>query len=140
MLFNVVELQGVGHTRSIYVAMQSHRQGDAGDNCYAVEQGIFDAIKDGRTMHTYSNKGTFGELALLYNTRRAATIKVRTVCTDAIYTRPPHASSNPLALCAPQSFHNPDTPPSHPGTNRRYPMGIGWCQFPHHLDVHCGGT
>lgn len=53
------------------------RQGEKGDNCYVVEHGTFEAIKDGVVKHTYADKGSFGELALLYNTPRAATVQVR---------------------------------------------------------------
>ncbi|XP_073700745.1 protein kinase, cAMP-dependent, regulatory, type II, alpha, B [Garra rufa] len=54
-------------------------QGDDGDNFYVIERGVFDIViqKDGvsRCVGCYDNKGSFGELALMYNTPRAATIK-----------------------------------------------------------------
>nr|XP_055073318.1 protein kinase, cAMP-dependent, regulatory, type II, alpha, B isoform X1 [Misgurnus anguillicaudatus] len=53
-------------------------QGDDGDNFYVIERGVFDIMieKDGvtRCVGQYENKGSFGELALMYNTPRAATI------------------------------------------------------------------
>lgn len=53
-------------------------QGDDGDNFYVVEKGVFDIFvqKDGGNLCVgkYDNKGSFGELALMYNTPRAATI------------------------------------------------------------------
>ncbi|KAA0711703.1 cAMP-dependent protein kinase type II-alpha regulatory subunit [Triplophysa tibetana] len=53
-------------------------QGDDGDNFYVIERGVFDIViqKDGvsRCVGQYDNKGSFGELALMYNTPRAATI------------------------------------------------------------------
>ncbi|XP_016381842.1 protein kinase, cAMP-dependent, regulatory, type II, alpha, B [Sinocyclocheilus rhinocerous] len=54
-------------------------QGDDGDNFYVIERGVFDIViqKDGvsRCVGRYDNKGSFGELALMYNTPRAATIR-----------------------------------------------------------------
>lgn len=53
-------------------------QGDDGDNFYVIERGVFDIVvrKDGVEccFGQYNNKGSFGELALMYNTPRAATI------------------------------------------------------------------
>lgn len=53
-------------------------QGDNGDNFYVIERGMYDieVQKDGvsRCVGKYDNKGSFGELALMYNTPRAATI------------------------------------------------------------------
>lgn len=46
--------------------------------CVCVCRGVFDIViqKDGasRCVGQYDNKGSFGELALMYNTPRAATI------------------------------------------------------------------
>ncbi|KAF6216581.1 hypothetical protein GE061_000924 [Apolygus lucorum] len=54
------------------------KQGDDGDNFYVIDSGSFEAyIKvDGadKLIHTYHGSGSFGELALLYNMPRAATI------------------------------------------------------------------
>ncbi|XP_046731372.1 protein kinase, cAMP-dependent, regulatory, type II, alpha, B [Silurus meridionalis] len=53
-------------------------QGDDGDNFYIIERGVYDIVveKHGvrRCVGKYDNKGCFGELALMYNTPRAATI------------------------------------------------------------------
>ncbi|XP_077181061.1 cAMP-dependent protein kinase type II-alpha regulatory subunit [Paroedura picta] len=53
-------------------------QGDDGDNFYVVERGLYDIFvsRDGqsRCVGRYDNRGSFGELALMYNTPRAATI------------------------------------------------------------------
>ncbi|XP_011309984.1 cAMP-dependent protein kinase type II regulatory subunit [Fopius arisanus] len=59
------------------------RQGDDGDNFYVIERGKFEVyVKDPTgaptLIHTYDNGGAFGELALLYNMPRAATIKALT--------------------------------------------------------------
>ncbi|XP_062978150.1 cAMP-dependent protein kinase type II-alpha regulatory subunit isoform X1 [Elgaria multicarinata webbii] len=53
-------------------------QGDDGDNFYVIERGLYDIFvaRDGqaRCVGRYDNHGSFGELALMYNTPRAATI------------------------------------------------------------------
>eukprot|EP01026_Neomeris_dumetosa_P066715 TRINITY_DN6473_c0_g1_i6.p1 TRINITY_DN6473_c0_g1~~TRINITY_DN6473_c0_g1_i6.p1 ORF type:complete len:336 (-),score=62.15 TRINITY_DN6473_c0_g1_i6:405-1412(-) len=54
------------------------KEGDNGDNFYVIERGIFHAIKDGAKQFTYDNKGSFGELALMYNCPRAATVEAET--------------------------------------------------------------
>lgn len=58
-------------------------QGDDGDNFYVIEHGIFHALvgdpgTEPKHIHTYEHSGSFGELALLYNMPRAATIKAVT--------------------------------------------------------------
>lgn len=53
-------------------------EGADGDFFYVIETGIYDILKiiDGEQKHVgqYNNKGSFGELALMYNAPRAATI------------------------------------------------------------------
>ncbi|XP_075455823.1 cAMP-dependent protein kinase type II-beta regulatory subunit isoform X3 [Ascaphus truei] len=53
-------------------------QGDDGDNFYVIDRGTYDiCVKSdgvGRCVGAYDNHGSFGELALMYNTPRAATI------------------------------------------------------------------
>ncbi|XP_016372546.1 cAMP-dependent protein kinase type II-alpha regulatory subunit-like [Sinocyclocheilus rhinocerous] len=64
----------------VLVQPQEHviDQGDDGDNFYVIERGVYDIMvqKDGVgcCVGQYDNKGSFGELALMYNTPRAATI------------------------------------------------------------------
>ncbi|XP_053324874.1 cAMP-dependent protein kinase type II-alpha regulatory subunit [Spea bombifrons] len=57
-------------------------QGDDGDNFYVIERGEYDIFvgRDGqsRCVGKYDNHGSFGELALMYNTPRAATIVATT--------------------------------------------------------------
>eukprot|EP00891_Asterochloris_glomerata_P002124 jgi/Astpho2/2124/gw1.00038.236.1_t len=55
------------------------RQGEDGDNFWMIESGIYKAVKqapqDGeRLLFRYEGKGAFGELALMYNCPRAATV------------------------------------------------------------------
>ncbi|UYV74196.1 PRKAR2B [Cordylochernes scorpioides] len=56
------------------------RQGDDGDYFYVIEDGVYDIYvkNDGepeKRVGSYMNTGSFGELALMYNMPRAATIK-----------------------------------------------------------------
>ncbi|XP_005992614.1 cAMP-dependent protein kinase type II-alpha regulatory subunit isoform X2 [Latimeria chalumnae] len=57
-------------------------QGDDGDNFYVIESGLFNIFvtRNGqqRLVGRYNNRGSFGELALMYNTPRAATIVATT--------------------------------------------------------------
>lgn len=57
-------------------------EGDDGDYFYVIESGKYDILKiiDGEQKHVgqYDNKGSFGELALMYNAPRAATIVATT--------------------------------------------------------------
>ncbi|KFV01282.1 cAMP-dependent protein kinase type II-alpha regulatory subunit, partial [Pterocles gutturalis] len=57
-------------------------QGDDGDNFYVIERGLYDIFvaKDNQSscVGRYDNHGSFGELALMYNTPRAATIVATT--------------------------------------------------------------
>ncbi|OWF55936.1 cAMP-dependent protein kinase type II regulatory subunit [Mizuhopecten yessoensis] len=54
------------------------RQGDDGDNFYVVDSGIYDVFVtsngEEKKIHRFDNKGSFGELALMYNMPRSATI------------------------------------------------------------------
>jgi cAMP-dependent protein kinase regulator len=69
----------------VKVAKGDHviKQGDHGDCMYVLEQGSLDCLKlfDGKTeptlLKTYSPGEGFGELALLYNAPRAATITAK---------------------------------------------------------------
>ncbi|XP_063242250.1 cAMP-dependent protein kinase type II regulatory subunit [Bacillus rossius redtenbacheri] len=57
------------------------RQGDDGDNFYVIESGVYEVYvqsehdQEPKHIHTYDNVGSFGELALMYNMPRAATVK-----------------------------------------------------------------
>lgn len=50
------------------------KEGDEGDNFYIIETGTFVASKGGKEVFVYNDKGSFGELALMYNCPRAATV------------------------------------------------------------------
>ncbi|CAB4069104.1 PRKAR [Lepeophtheirus salmonis] len=70
--------------RSVASGENIIRQGDDGDNFYIIESGIYDIyVKTGdssgdKAIGNYDNTGSFGELALMYNMPRAATIKAVT--------------------------------------------------------------
>jgi len=53
-------------------------QGGQGDYFYVLDQGTCDVFVDGSKVHTYNAGSSFGELALMYNCPRAATVKSRT--------------------------------------------------------------
>ena len=54
------------------------RQGEPGEHFYAVANGRFDVVKDGEHMGTVRAGGFFGELALLHDAPRAATVRAAT--------------------------------------------------------------
>ncbi|KAK9917846.1 hypothetical protein WJX75_008854 [Coccomyxa subellipsoidea] len=58
------------------------REGEAADNLYVIQSGVFEAFKtskDGeRVLFKYEGAGAFGELALMYNCPRAATVRAVT--------------------------------------------------------------
>nr|BAE66635.1 protein kinase A regulatory subunit [Asterias amurensis] len=53
-------------------------QDDDGDNFYVIDSGMYDIFVNGNKVGAYNNTGSFGELALMYNTPRAATIVATT--------------------------------------------------------------
>lgn len=54
------------------------QQGEEGDNFYVVDEGTFDIFIHDRKVIEVHPGGSFGELALMYNTPRAATVKAIT--------------------------------------------------------------
>ncbi|TEA41333.1 hypothetical protein DBR06_SOUSAS9810161 [Sousa chinensis] len=54
------------------------QQGDEGDNFYVIDQGEVDVYVSGEWVTNISEGGSFGELALIYGTPRAATVKAKT--------------------------------------------------------------
>ncbi|CAH8488279.1 unnamed protein product [Heterobilharzia americana] len=53
-------------------------QGDDGDYFYIIESGNYDILINDEVIGSYAGSGSFGELALMYNTPRAATIIAKT--------------------------------------------------------------
>ncbi len=60
--------------------MPAAREEEAGDNLYVIQSGVFEAFKGSgaaeRVVFTYNEVGAFGELALMYNCPRAASVRV----------------------------------------------------------------
>ncbi|EDV27847.1 uncharacterized protein TRIADDRAFT_37279 [Trichoplax adhaerens] len=56
------------------------RQGDEGDNFYIMDSGEVDVYVGDKLVATLGDMASFGELALIYGTPRAATIKAKTEC------------------------------------------------------------
>ncbi|XP_061455927.1 cAMP-dependent protein kinase type I-beta regulatory subunit isoform X3 [Rhineura floridana] len=54
------------------------QQGDEGDNFYVIDQGEVDVYVNGEWVTSIGEGGSFGELALIYGTPRAATVKAKT--------------------------------------------------------------
>lgn len=54
------------------------QQGDEGDNFYVIDQGEVEVFVDGTMVTVIGEGGSFGELALIYGTPRAATVKAKT--------------------------------------------------------------
>ena len=50
-------------------------QGDEGDNFYIIDQGEVEIYVGGEKVLSIGEGGSFGELALIYGTPRAATVK-----------------------------------------------------------------
>ena len=53
-------------------------QGDDGDNFYVIDHGLYDVLVNvndqEKKIHRFDNRGSFGELALMYNMPRSASI------------------------------------------------------------------
>lgn len=56
------------------------RQGELGDLFFCLETGTATATVDGNSVMTYQSGGCFGELALIYNSPRAASVVATTAC------------------------------------------------------------
>ncbi|KAI1301794.1 cAMP-dependent protein kinase regulatory subunit [Halotydeus destructor] len=56
------------------------QQGDEGDNFYIIDDGEVEVFVNNALVVTIAEGGSFGELALIYGTPRAATVKAKTNC------------------------------------------------------------
>ncbi|XP_061388141.1 cAMP-dependent protein kinase type I regulatory subunit [Musca vetustissima] len=54
------------------------QQGDEGDNFYVIDQGEVEVFVNSEMVTTIGEGGSFGELALIYGTPRAATVRAKT--------------------------------------------------------------
>ncbi|XP_069511173.1 cAMP-dependent protein kinase type I-alpha regulatory subunit isoform X1 [Ambystoma mexicanum] len=63
----------------IYIAGETViQQGDEGDNFYVIDQGEMDVYVNNEWVTSIGEGGSFGELALIYGTPRAATVRAKT--------------------------------------------------------------
>ncbi|NXM61921.1 KAP0 kinase, partial [Illadopsis cleaveri] len=67
-----------GKCHSVYIIFFSFSLGDEGDNFYVVDQGEMDVYVNSEWATSVGEGGSFGELALIYGTPRAATVKAKT--------------------------------------------------------------
>ncbi|CAF3644069.1 unnamed protein product [Rotaria sordida] len=63
------------HVKSEQILMREKEQGDY---FYLIQTGIYEALINDKQVKIYNNEGSFGELALLYNQTRLATIRALT--------------------------------------------------------------
>jgi len=63
------------------------RQGDEGETAYVIESGLLEAIMDGRKVKEFGPGDFFGEIALVSNVKRTATVRCLTPCEMTILSR-----------------------------------------------------
>ena len=90
LLFRCLEIEQINQVidamfeRHVVAGEHLIEQGDDGDNFYVVERGTYNVLKSfeknkpPQIVNTFANKGFFGELALMYNVPRAATVQAVT--------------------------------------------------------------
>lgn len=64
-------------------------QGDAGDLYFVIEDGTADVVADGRTVRRLGPGDGFGEIALLRDVPRTATVSTTSPCTLVVLERDP---------------------------------------------------
>lgn len=67
--------------KKVYPGDYIIRQGDDADNFYVIQSGTYKVFVDEVCVKTYDGTGSFGELALMYNTPRQATVQAETAGT-----------------------------------------------------------
>lgn len=78
------ELDDVVDVMQLYCASEGEviiQQGDHGETFYILEEGSVELLKDGDSWGVIEAGNSFGDLALMYNCPRAATIVAKTYCT-----------------------------------------------------------
>ena len=64
--------------RTVFSGETVIKQGEDGDNFYVIDKGVYDVLVDikgeQKKVHQFENRGSFGELALMYNMPRSATV------------------------------------------------------------------
>jgi CRP-like cAMP-binding protein len=64
------------------------QQGDPGERFYVVESGRAEVVRDGRLVRTLGRGECFGEIALLHDAPRTATVLARTEMELCVINRP----------------------------------------------------
>lgn len=59
------------------------KEGDEGNYFYVLDAGEVEVSKEGKFLTNICEGGSFGELALIYGTPRAATVKVSAFCSTS---------------------------------------------------------
>ncbi|KAL5273967.1 PRKAR2B family protein [Megaselia abdita] len=67
--------------KKVYPGDYIIRQGDDADNFYVIQTGTYKVFVDDVFVKIYNGTGSFGELALMYNTPRQATVQAETAGT-----------------------------------------------------------
>jgi NADH dehydrogenase FAD-containing subunit/uncharacterized membrane protein YphA (DoxX/SURF4 family) len=63
------------------------RQGDEGETAYVITSGRVEVLQDGNKLGELSDGDSFGEIALLSNVRRTATVRCLTACELTVLAR-----------------------------------------------------
>mmetsp|Transcript_10977 Transcript_10977/g.20317 ORF Transcript_10977/g.20317 Transcript_10977/m.20317 type:complete len:350 (-) Transcript_10977:168-1217(-) len=90
---------GAMNEKKVAAGTEIIKQGDAGDFFYVLDEGSADVHVNGNKVHHYTSGSSFGELALMYNCPRAASVIAVEDCTLWQLDR----STFQYSLCANQS-------------------------------------
>ena len=83
------------HEKTVAKGCYVIREGELGNHFYVSAEGEYEVIKDGKVLGRLGVGKAFGELAILYNCKRTASIKVTTDSILTGLTSPP-SSISPL--------------------------------------------
>jgi predicted MFS family arabinose efflux permease len=71
-------LAGTARIATVYSGSELVREGDAPDNIYVIRSGDFEVVKSGRKVATLGRDDWFGEIGLLHDTPRTASVMAAT--------------------------------------------------------------